>query len=125
MRRNMRPSSSRRPLVVLAVPLALSLVLSACGGSSKTKDAAATSAAAGSSGGGGTHTSTTLSLSFLQDPGQPPDPDIYYAGQGLVLTQNIYEGLLAYKLGDPKAEIVPSLATAWTKSADNKELTLT
>ena len=33
-------------------------------------------------------TSHTLNLSFLQDPGQPPDPDVYYAGQGLLLTRN-------------------------------------
>ena len=37
---------------------------------------------------------TSCICRFLQDPGQPPDPDIYYAGQGLILTTNTYEGLL-------------------------------
>ncbi len=118
--------SRRRPLVVLAVPVSLSLVLSACGGSSSSKDVANTSAAAGSTtSGAAAPTSTTLHLSFLQDPGQPPDPDIYYAGQGLLLTQNLYEGLLSYKLGDAKAELAPGLATAWKASADSKTFTFT
>ena len=64
-----------------------------------------------------------LHLSFLQDPGQPPDPDIYYAGQGLLLTTNTYEGLLQYKAGTDKAELEPLLATEWTASPDNKVFT--
>ncbi|MDX6204165.1 MAG: peptide/nickel transport system substrate-binding protein [Frankiales bacterium] len=112
----------RRPLVVLAVPLSLALVLTACGGSS-TKNASSTSAAGASSG--AAPTSTTLHLSFLQDPGQPPDPDIYYAGQGLLLTQNLYEGLLSYKLGSAKAELAPGLATAWKVSNNFKTYDLT
>src|ERR1700712_4972299 len=127
MRRNMRTSlARRRPLVVLAVPLSLSLVLSACGGASKSKEAANTSGAAGSTtSGAAAPASTTLHLSFLQDPGQPPDPDIYYAGQGLLLTQNLYEGLLSYKLGSAKAELAPGLATTWKASADFKTFTFT
>jgi peptide/nickel transport system substrate-binding protein len=113
----------RRPLVALAVPLSLSLLLSACGGASKSKDAANTSGAAGTSA--AAPASTTLHLSFLQDPGQPPDPDIYYAGQGLLLTQNLYEGLLSYKLGSAKAELAPGLATTWKASADFKTYTFT
>ena len=121
----MRTSPARRrPLVVLAVPLSLAMVLSACGGSStKTKDASNTSSAATS--GAAAPTSTTLHLSFLQDPGQPPDPDIFYAGQGLLLTQNLYEGLLSYKLGDAKAELAPSLATSWKVSNNFKTYDLT
>ena len=65
-----------------------------------------------------------LHLSFLQDPGQPPDPDIYYAGQGLLLTTNLYEGLLQFKGGQDKAELEPLLATEWTASPDNKVFTL-
>ncbi len=61
-----------------------------------------------------------LHLSFLQDPGQPPDPDIYYAGQGLLLTTNTYEGLLQYKAGTDKPELEPLLATEWKASPDNK-----
>jgi peptide/nickel transport system substrate-binding protein len=114
----------RRPLVVLALPVSLAMVLSACGGSS-TKNASNTSAAGAATSGAAAPTSTTLHLSFLQDPGQPPDPDIYYAGQGLLLTQNLYEGLLSYKLGDSKAEIVPALATAWKVSNSFKTYDLT
>ncbi|MBX7450307.1 ABC transporter substrate-binding protein [Mycolicibacterium sp. 3033] len=85
------------------------LTLSACGGSdseSSTPNAAPTD--------------KVLHLSFLQDIGQPPDPDIYYAGQGLLLTTNTYEGLLQYKGGTEKPEIEPLLATKWTVSPDNR-----
>jgi peptide/nickel transport system substrate-binding protein len=61
-------------------------------------------------------TSHTLNLSFLQDPGQPPDPDVYYAGQGLTLTRNMYQGLLNYKPGTAARVLVPDLATSWTVS---------
>ncbi len=64
-----------------------------------------------------------LRVSFLQDPGQPPDPDIFYAGQGLLLTTNTYEGLLRYKTGDAQPELAPSLATSWTVSPDNTTFT--
>ena len=99
----------------LAVPVAGALVLAGCGSGS----------------GGGTKVTSTkptdhvLHLSFLQDPGQPPDPDIYYAGQGLALTLNTYEGLLTYKLGTATPTIVGELATAWTVSADKRSYTLT
>ncbi|WP_328358396.1 ABC transporter substrate-binding protein [Mycobacterium sp. NBC_00419] len=66
-----------------------------------------------------------LHLSFLQDPGQPPDPDIFYAGQGLLLTTNVYEGLLQYKGGTATPVLEPLLATEWTKSSDNKVFTFT
>ncbi len=58
--------------------------------------------------------SRVLNLSFLQDPGQPPDPDVYYAGQGLLLTTNIYEGLLQYVPGTAAPQITADLATSWT-----------
>jgi peptide/nickel transport system substrate-binding protein len=61
-------------------------------------------------------TSHTLNLSFLQDPGQPPDPDVYYAGEGLLLTRNMYQGLLQYKAGTAKRVLIPELATSWTVS---------
>jgi peptide/nickel transport system substrate-binding protein len=63
-------------------------------------------------------TSHTLHLSFLQDPGQPPDPDVYYAGTGLLLTRNLYEGLVKYEPGTAKRKVIPSLATSYTISAD-------
>src|SRR6202022_1838316 len=64
-----------------------------------------------------------LHLSFLQDPGQPPDPDVYYAGQGLLLTTNTYEGLLGYAPGTAQPKIVPALAESWTASKDNTTFT--
>ena len=89
------------PVTVLAL---LALLLAACGSSSGT----ATSSTY--------PTSHTLQLSFLQDPGQPPDPDVYYAGEGLLLTRNLYEGLVKYQSGTASRVIVPSLATSWTVS---------
>jgi peptide/nickel transport system substrate-binding protein len=116
-----RPASrlirpSRRKAVASAGVAALALSLAACGGGSDGDSAAAVPAP----------TDKVLHLSFLQDPGQPPDPDIYYAGQGLLLTTNLYEGLLAYKPGTDKPEIVPALATEWKVSDDftTYELTL-
>ncbi|HSY16639.1 MAG TPA: hypothetical protein VK816_11680, partial [Jatrophihabitantaceae bacterium] len=67
-------------------------------------------------GSGGSPTGHTLNLSFFMDPGQPPDPDIFYSGQGLILTTNIYEGLLAYKPGTATPTLEPALATKWTSS---------
>jgi peptide/nickel transport system substrate-binding protein len=88
------------------------LALSACGGSNS-----------GNTAPNAAPTDKVLHLSFLQDPGQPPDPDIYYAGQGLLLTTNTYEGLLQYKAGTEKPELEPLLATEWTASPDNKVFT--
>src|SRR5712672_1831884 len=70
-------------------------------------------------------TDHVLRLSFMQDPGQPPDPDIFYAGQGLLLTTNLYEGLLDYKANTEKAELEPLLATAWTESPDHQVFNFT
>src|SRR5258708_39533232 len=106
---------SKRLLAIAAAGAVAMLTLSSCGGSD--------------SGGGGTPnaapTDKVLHLSFLQDPGQPPDPDIFYAGQGLLLTTNLYEGLLDYKGGTEKPELEPLLATAWTESPDHKVFTFT
>jgi peptide/nickel transport system substrate-binding protein len=103
----------RRILAIAAAGAVALLTMSACSGSN--------------SGGGGTPnpapTDKVLHLSFLQDPGQPPDPDVYYAGQGLLLTTNLYEGLLQFKGGEAKAELEPLLATEYTASPDNKVFT--
>ncbi len=104
---------TRRILPLLAATTALA-TLAACGSSSSQPKV--TSSAP---------TDKVLHLSFLQDPGQPPDPDIYYAGQGLILTQNLYEGLLSYKLGADKPEIAPALATDYQVSPDKATYTLT
>ncbi|CAN5169285.1 ABC transporter substrate-binding protein [soil metagenome] len=68
-------------------------------------------------------TDTTLTLSFLEDPGQPPDPDVFYGTQGLLLTTNTYEGLLGFESGTAEATLVPALATSWTASPDNTVFT--
>ncbi|MDT5098161.1 MAG: peptide/nickel transport system substrate-binding protein [Mycobacterium sp.] len=103
----------KRLKTVAVVGAVAALTLSGCSGSE--------------SGGGAPNAAPTdkiLHLSFLQDPGQPPDPDIYYAGQGLLLTTNIYEGLLQYKADTDRAELEPLLATEWKASPDNKVFTL-
>ncbi|MDR3663695.1 MAG: ABC transporter substrate-binding protein, partial [Mycobacterium sp.] len=89
---------------------------------------AVSSCSSSGSGGGAPSAAPTdkvLHLSFLQDPGQPPDPDIFYATQGMLLTTNTYEGLLQYKGGDDKPELEPLLATAWTESPDHRVFTFT
>jgi peptide/nickel transport system substrate-binding protein len=75
----------------------------------------ATSAPAGASS---FPTSHTLNLSFLEDPGQPPDPDVYYVGEGLLLTRNLYQGLLQYQAGTSDRVLEPQLATSWSVSKD-------
>ncbi|MBO0677369.1 ABC transporter substrate-binding protein [Mycolicibacterium sp. S2-37] len=102
----------RRLKAIAALGAATALTLTACGGSD--------------SGGGEPNAAPTdkvLHVSFLQDPGQPPDPDVFYAGQGLLLTTNVYEGLLQYKGGTEKPEIEPLLATEWTESPDHRVFT--
>jgi peptide/nickel transport system substrate-binding protein len=77
--------------------------------------------------GAGAH---TLNLAFTEDT-QPLDPDVYYAGQGLVATTAMYQGLVQYqpepvaytgRIGfeapTTKSTIVPDLATSWSISPD-------
>jgi peptide/nickel transport system substrate-binding protein len=103
----------RRLTTVAAVAAVTALTLSACGGGSDSEGGAPNAAP----------TDKVLHVSFLQDPGQPPDPDIFYAGQGLLLTTNVYEGLLQFKGGTDKPEIEPLLATEWTESPDHRVYT--
>ncbi|HUE60484.1 MAG TPA: hypothetical protein VMO88_12960, partial [Acidimicrobiales bacterium] len=88
-----RMRRQRRAMTVGSVVVAAGLSLSACSSSAKSS----------SSTGGGTGssfpTSHTLTLSFLQDPGQPPDPAVYYAGEGIILQDNMYDGLVQYAGG--------------------------
>ena len=107
--------SARRRLaraVKVVTPLALVATLSAACGSSSSSSSSTTAPK-----------SHTLQLSFLQDPGQPPDPDVYYAGEGLLLTRNMYEGLVKYAPGTASRVIEPSLATSWTVSPDKTTYT--
>ena len=97
------PRPIARSLLRLAPVVLVAALLAACSSS-------------GASSSTTVPTSHTLQLSFLQDPGQPPDPDVYYAGQGLLLTRNLYEGLVKYQSGTASRVIIPSLATSWAIS---------
>jgi|SRR4051794_471435 len=97
----------------MAGALTLALSLAACGG--------------GSSGSGSASeppTDGVLTVGLLNDIGQPADPDVYYAGNGLAVTTNVYEGLLTYQPGTDSPTLAPALATAWEASADNTTFTL-
>ena len=63
-----------------------------------------------------------------QLPGDPgngaTDPDIYYAGQGIILQDNIYQGLLQYKGGTATPTIIPDLATSYMESKNYTVYTL-
>jgi peptide/nickel transport system substrate-binding protein len=89
--------------------LAVALTVAGCSHASQAPNAAPTG--------------TTLQLSFLQDPGQPPDPDVFYGTQGLLLTTNVYEGLLTFQPATATATLAPALATSWTESPDHQSFT--
>ncbi|KJF16386.1 ABC transporter substrate-binding protein [Acidithrix ferrooxidans] len=99
-----------------------SIFLAACGSAASSASSSAVAATVGSP------TSKTLNLAFTADT-QPPDPDVFYAGQGLAITNSVYEGLVQYQqvpvnyTGDltftppaTRAKIVGDLATSWTVS---------
>jgi peptide/nickel transport system substrate-binding protein len=105
---------TRTAAAALAAAAAAVLGLAACGsaGSSAQPSAAPKS--------------RTLNLSFLEDPGTgATDPAVYYAGQGIILQDNIYQGLLQYEGGTATPTIIPDLATSWKASRDNTVYTLT
>ena len=62
----------------------------------------------------------TLRTAFVEDIGVP-DPDLFYAAEGLLVTNNVYEGLLRYKPGT--TEIEPALAESWSISKDGLQYT--
>lgn len=62
-----------------------------------------------------TNLSHTLNLAFTADT-QPPDPDVFYAGQGLAITTSVYQGLVQYAPNTTRHLIIPDLATAWKVS---------
>lgn len=109
------PSTPRALATCAAAALAAVLALAGCGSSSGASATATTKPPAG----------RTLDLSFLQDPGTgATDPDVYYAGQGIILQDNVYQGLLQYKPGTATPTIIPDLATSWTATKNNTVFTL-
>jgi len=85
------------------------LALTACTGNSSSKSA---------QGGNAAPTDGVLTVGLLGDIGQPPDPDIYYANNGVAIMINVYEGLVQYKNNLDKVEVAPRLAESWTVSPD-------
>lgn len=102
--------ADRRLLVILA---SVALVVAACSSSPKGSPSASPTTL-------GTDTSTTLRVAFLDDIG-PPDPDIFYGSEGLMVTNSVYEGLLQYANNSTK--IIPSLSALPTVSADGMTYT--
>lgn len=104
-----RQAVARRAAALAATT---TLALAACGG-----EQGATASAAPTDG--------VLRVGLLNDIGQPPDPDVYYSGNGLALTTNMYEGLVRYEPGLDTATVGPALATEWEVSEDNTTYTFT
>ena len=103
-------SFSRRTRTLLATAAAVPLIaLSACSGGGSDDQGAANAAP----------TDGTLTVGLLGDIGQPPDPDVYYANNGLAIVLNTYEGLVQYANDKDSVEIAPRLATSWDVNADN------
>ncbi|GAA0313472.1 ABC transporter substrate-binding protein [Kineococcus aurantiacus] len=100
-----------RTLLVAAATVPL-FVLAACSGGGD--DSRASNAAP---------TDGTLTVGLLGDIGQPPDPDVYYANNGLAIVLNTYEGLVQYANDKDSVEIAPRLATSWDVNPDNTVFT--
>lgn len=113
MRRTTRvPARALRTAAVLG---ASGLLLTACAGGGS---------GSGGDSGPGAPTDGVLRLGVLNDIGQPPDPDVYYSGNGLAITTNVYEGLVRYEPGNhDEATIAPLLAESWEVSEDFREYT--
>lgn len=102
-----RRTYSRRSLAVLAAVL-VGLLAAACGSSNSS------SGSGGGSGGSAPPTNGVLTAALLGDIGQPPDPSTFYAGNGIAIIKNVYEGLVQYAPNTAHVQIVPQLATAWS-----------
>ena len=101
----------RTGLAVLAVVPMLALAACSANGASTTPNAAPSDG--------------VLTIGLLGDIGQPPDPDVYYANNGLAIVLNTYEGLVQYKNDVDTVEIAPRLAESWTVSPDFTTYTFT
>jgi peptide/nickel transport system substrate-binding protein len=106
------PTTRRRSTTALcAVAGIAAAALTAC--------ASSTSPSSGAGGGSAPPTNGVLTLGLHGDIGQPPDPDIYYANNGVAIIQNVYEGLVKYKDSADTVQIAPSLATSWSVNKNN------
>jgi peptide/nickel transport system substrate-binding protein len=94
---------------VVTAMTACALLLAACGSSSSAGKTP------GSTTGRANGGSTTLRVAFQADMGAP-DPDVFYATEGLMVTTNVYDGLLRY--ANNSTTIEPDLASLPTVSAD-------
>jgi peptide/nickel transport system substrate-binding protein len=95
---------SRRHLLGAGTLAALVVFATACDAHSPTTSGASTAADA-----------STLRIAFSDDMGVP-DPDTFYASEGLMVTNSVYEGLLQY--ADNSTRIVGDVAQLPTVSAD-------
>ncbi|RZS89711.1 peptide/nickel transport system substrate-binding protein [Motilibacter rhizosphaerae] len=112
------------PLRLAPALVATALVLTACSGSSGTSSKTASTSAA-STGASAPAGKTTLVVGLSGDIGQPPDPDVYYANNGLAIVLNAYEGLVQYKNDADTVQIAPRLATSWTVDKTHTVYTFT
>jgi peptide/nickel transport system substrate-binding protein len=98
-------------------------LLEACNSSSSDRTAGGTTTSAAPVAG---KPITSLRIPFLADMGTP-DPDIFYAAEGLMVTLACYDSLVRYtprppgvplSYQQPSQRISPALATAWDISPD-------
>jgi peptide/nickel transport system substrate-binding protein len=101
-----RGSTLRRRALVALTCGAVALTAAACGSSSN--------GGGGGSGGNAPPSNGILTAALLGDIGQPPDPSTFYAGNGIAIIKNVYEGLVQYANDTAVVKIVPQLATSWS-----------
>lgn len=96
----------KKLILLLVLALALTTALAACGDSSSTSGDVSDTLIFGRGG-------DSVSL----------DPSNVTDGESIKVTQNIFEGLLAYE--EESTEVVPALATEWTFDEANLVWTFT
>ncbi|ONH31856.1 ABC transporter substrate-binding protein [Pseudofrankia asymbiotica] len=100
---------SARAAALGAAAAVLAATLAACGGGGSGGDGGSTSAPPADG---------TLTVGLLGDIGMPPDPAIFYAGNGIAIMKNVYDGLVTYENNTDQVTIAPQLATSWEVSDD-------